>query len=186
MRSIALLATFLCAFALPSPGRADDAGEIRKLVPAAAAMPRDDLKKLATSDAPMPADFESQNLTLTLLSLPLTDDKRLLAEFRYLGDGPPRPSKLAAEISRQVGAGSFSVPLGPATMIHADRIKDVTCKVAGDAARGTIKFEVPELYAGQIDYLARKADDRWQIVEFHLPARDIHLALDERGVWKRK
>ncbi len=186
MRSIALLATFLCAFALPSPGWADDAAQIREQVPIAAAIPRDDLKKLATSDAPMAADFESQNLTLTLMWLPLSDDEKLLAEFRYLGDGPPRPSKLAAEISRQVGAGSFSVALGPATIIHADRIKDMTCKVEGEAARGTIKFEAPDLYAGQVDYVARKAGDRWQIVEFHLPARGIRLALDERGVWRRK
>ena len=73
----------------------------------------------------------------------------------------------------------------PVTMIHADRIQEVTCKVDGDTARGTIKYEVPKLYAGQVDYVARKSDDRWTITEFHLPAHDIHLSRSESGAWRK-
>jgi hypothetical protein len=168
--------------------RADDLKEIRNLIPAAAAMTLGDMDKLATSTTPpKPSDVESKTLTLMLFSLKGGDDEKAKKEFRYLTERIPKPSQLAMEINRFVkGRGKIRFALGPVTMIHADRITDVTCKVDGDMATGTVSFKVPSLYEGKADYVARRKAGKWQITEFKLPANKVHIVRDDKGVWRKK
>ena len=87
---------------------------------------------------------------------------------------------------RVVKVGNLTIPRGPVTFIHADRITDCSCKVDGDQATGTVTFKVPKLYQGKVDYMARRTDDKWQIVEFAMPGRDIHVVRGDDGKWKKK
>jgi len=87
---------------------------------------------------------------------------------------------------RVVKVGNLTIPRGPVTFIHADRITDCSCKVDGDQATGTVTFKVPKLYQGKVDYMARRTDDKWQIVEFTMPGRDIHVVRGDDGNWKKK
>jgi hypothetical protein len=159
--------------------RAADVDEIRKLIPAAAAMSLKDFDKLATSaTTPKPSDLQQKTLTLMLLTVKAaTTDEKALEEFRYL-NGVPKPSQLAKEITRFVyGRGRFRIALGPVTMIHADRITDCTCNVEGDKATGRVSFRVPNLFEGKVNYVARRREGKWRIEEFFMPAHQIHIAL---------
>ena len=42
------------------------------------------------------------------------------------------------------------------TLVHADRIRGVTCEVKGDTATGTVSYEVPKLYRGKFNYVAQR------------------------------
>jgi hypothetical protein len=56
--------------------------------------------------------------------------------------------------------------------------------VEGDTASGTVKFEVPDLYAGQVAFEALRSDGEWTITQFKLPAYDVHISLNDRGLWE--
>jgi hypothetical protein len=186
MRSLALLFVG-CLFTSIQVAAADDAAEIKKLVPAASAMSKADFEKLAHSDTALKAsDVEDKSLTFMLLAVRMRDDAKAREQFRYIAPGPIRPSELVAEIYRTLNLGGTRVPLGPVTMIQADRITGLTCTVEGDTAKGTISFEVPKLYTGKVDYVARKAKGKWRIEEFHMPAYEIHVALGKNGKWEQK
>ena len=67
---------------------------------------------------------------------------------------------------------SVGVSQGPATMIHAGRITDCTChQVNGDQYAGTVSYEVPKLYRGKFDYVAKRNGGKWQIT------RTVHVGL---------
>jgi hypothetical protein len=114
------------------------------------------------------------------------EDAKAKEEFRFLTPRPAKPSELAAEMYRSWSLGGSKVVLAPVTMIHANRITKITCDVKGNTAKGVVSFEVPKLYAGQVDYVARKIDGTWRIVEFAMPAQEIRVVLGENGKWKEK
>jgi hypothetical protein len=176
-----LLASFAaCALA-------DDAEEIKKLIPAASGMARADFEKLAMSDtAPKPSDVEEKTLTLLLFTAKPRDDTKAKEQFRFLTTGYPKPSQLAAEMYRSLNLAGTKVVLAPVTMIHADRITGLTCEVMEGTAKGTVSFEVPKLYAGKADYVARKVDGAWRIEEFAMPGYEIRVVRGEKGKWKEK
>ena len=162
---------------------ADDKEEIRKLIPDATAMKKEDLTKLATSpSAPKAADIEDKSITLYILSMRADRTDEQVQEFKMLNE-TPRPSDLAKEISRSRRIGSFELTLGPTTAIHGDRIKDISCEVDGDTARGSVTFHVPNLYEGKLDYIAERQDEAWRITELLMPAHGIHIARGENGLW---
>jgi len=171
---------------------ADDAEEIRKLIPFASAMKLADLDRLAMSPtSPKESDVEDKSLTLMAISVRVTadEDEKAREQFRFLGEpgAVAKPSELAKELTRYVvGKGRFRVALGPVTFIQADRITDFTCKIDGEAATGTVSFEVPKLYAGKADYVARRTGGKWQITEFLMPGRGIHIVRGEDGKWRRE
>jgi len=167
---------------------ADDAEEIRKLVPFASSMKLADLDRLAMSPtSPKESDVEDKSLTLMFLTFPMTTDEKSREQFRFLTDAMPKPTDLVKELTRHVvGKGRFRVALGPVTFVQADRITDFTCKIGGERATGTVSFEVPKLYKGKADYVARRTDGKWQIGEFMMPGRGVHIVRGEDGKWGRK
>src|SRR5690606_12191866 len=107
-------------------------------------------------------------------------------QFRYLTDTLPKPSEIAEEMYRTIGAGNFRILTAPVTMIQAERITKFEAKVEGDNAAGTFAFKVPELYEGNADFVANRKDGSWRIDELMLPKLKIHIARDAKGVWSHK
>ena len=166
----------------------DDAAAIKKLVPKAAAMARDDFMRLAKMAAPKADDFEDRSLTLVLLNLrtsPDDNDKRK-QQFRFVTKGFPKASDIVSEVYRDRRIGGLTVAKKPVTIIHLDRITACTAKVEDDRATGTVTFKVPDLYEGKVDYVAQRKEDQWQIVQFMMPAFEIHITRGENGKWKSK
>ncbi len=191
-----LFATLLAALVVAAVTRAVEdeqaatpADQIRQLIPGAAAMRTADFKRMATSPTtPKASDFEDKSLTLMFWTIPhVADaDEETREEFEFVTERIPRPSDLAREMWRTVGAGGVRIQTGPVTAIHAERITKMHCKVEGDRATGTVHFEVPDLYRGKVDFVARQHDGKWRIEEFSMPARKIHIVRDEQGTWREK
>ena len=172
---------------------ADDAQVIRELIPCESAMMRADFDRLATSPSTLkPADVEDKSLTLMLFAQMKVEKGQTTEQqeqFRYLlGDRPvmPKPSDLAKEMCRDRRTGKRRIVLAPVTYIHGDRITDCTCNVDGDVATGTVSFKVPRLYQGEVDYVARRLEGNWFIVEFIMSAYKIHIIRGDDGMWKEK
>ena len=166
---------------------ADDGSNIKHAVPADSAMMQADFERLATGQSIRSASkVEDKSLTLMLLALKVKDDEKAKAEFRFLTDGYPKPSELAAELYQERRTGKRGILLGPVTFIHSDRITDFTCDVKTDKATGTVSFKVPNLYQGKVNYVARKLGTKWFITEFIMPAHGIHLVRSDDGLWKEK
>ena len=85
--------------------------------------------------------------------------------------------ELIRELSRSRYLGYYS-------MIHADRITDFTCELDGDAAKGSVSFKVPGLWAGKVQYAAERVDGRWRITEFQMPIHRWRFVRSEAGRWK--
>ena len=187
MRRIVSSFLMLLTFCLLRPAVAEDAKQIRQLIPAAAAMSKADMEKLATSEAPSYDDIEDKSFTLQVLAMKLNKDRsdEQVEEFQMLTE-TPKPSDLAAEMYRVRRIGQLKIPLGPVTAIHPERITDFTCDVKEDTARGTVSFKVPELYQGKVSYVARKKGDKWRVEEFLLPAHKIHIARGDDGRWREQ
>jgi hypothetical protein len=74
----------------------------------------------------------------------------------------------------------------PRTLVVRDHITAFTCEVAGDAAKGSVRYEVANLYRGKFDYVATRSGGSWEISELSMPARKIHLVRNEDGDWTAK
>jgi hypothetical protein len=161
-------------------GCADDAARIKALIPAATAMPQEYWDKTANSDTPLKAsDIDERPLTTMLLTFgpkarPRTKEAK--EEFGGIDGRPMKASSYREEISRRTD--------GLVTLVHADRITEFTCEVDGDTAKGTVAFEVPELYRGKFEYVARRSRGNWAITETAMPANGIHVVRDQQGKWK--
>ena len=102
------------------------------------------------------------------------------------------PGSVVVKIREEIGhpvqmPHSVRVSQGPATMIHAGRITDCTChQVNGDQYAGTVSYEVPKLYRGKFDYVAKRNGGKWQITELSMSAYKVHLVRGEDGKWNVK
>ena len=172
-------------FAPASELFADDKAEIRRLIPAATSMTRKYLMTMLKAQTPKASDFEDKSLTLMLLVLPISEDREAKKEFRFLNERLTKPQKILEEVYRG-GVVRKLFPNSPITFIHADRITDVTCKAKGDTATGTISFKVPSLCEGKVNYKAIRKSGKWRITELKMPANKIHIARDDKGVWRKK
>jgi hypothetical protein len=170
---------------LAATAAADDAEEIKKLIPAASGMARADFEKLARADTAL-SDIDEKTLTLLVFTAKPRDDAKAKEQFRFLTPGYPKPSQLATEMYRSLNLAGTTVVFAPVTMIQADRITGLTCDVKEGVAKGTVSFEVPKLYAGKVDYVARKVDGAWRIEELAMPGYEIHVVRGEKGKWKEK
>ena len=112
-----------------------------------------------------------------------TDEQ--LEEYKTLTE-VLKPSDLAAEIYRARRIGKIVIPLGPVTAIHVERITNFTCEIDGDTARGTVSYKVPDLYRGNVNYVAQRKGDTWRITEFLMPAHEIHIVRDDDGKWSEQ
>ena len=166
---------------------ADDASDIKHVIPSDSAMMHADFERIASGQSiPSSSKFQDKSLTLMLLALKVKDDQKAKAEFRFLTDGYPKPSALASELFHERRTGKRGILLRPVTFIQSDRITDFTCDVKADKATGTVSFNVPNLYQGKVKYVARKLDTNWFITEFIMPAHGIHLIRSDDGLWKEK
>lgn len=178
----ALIASLICLSTAATPRHsvwAEDERDIRALIPAAAAIPRSDLEKLLNVNGLDPDKIENRTLTLVLgLGTTPRRDRDAQRQFRHL---VARLSPL--QLTRELGRLSGNRPNSVITMIHADRITEFTCEIDGESATGEVAFQAPELFAGRVEYVALKEDDRWRITEFLVPAYEIHLQREEDGTW---
>jgi hypothetical protein len=162
---------------------ADAAKAIRSLIPAAAGMREAEMatvdKIAATQTAPKPDAFGNKPLSVMVMIYKIHPPGLYKAQAEDFCFEAPSVSAegLFEEIRRSRDSDYYS-------MIQPDRITDFTCKVDGDRARGVVSFKVPHLYEGKVHYVAERAEDQWEIKEFHLPAHGWKFVRTEGGKWK--
>ncbi|EMB17828.1 protein containing Serine/threonine protein kinase [Rhodopirellula europaea 6C] len=146
------------------------------LIPEAASISNEDFQKLQTN--PAAQTIKNKSLSLVLMALDIRDQSPEAAnEFRFLVEGYPKPSEIAAAMSPSRSKGYFSI-------IQPDYITE--CKITNstdEIARGKVTFNAPKLYIGSATFKARKHDGTWQIEKFHLPSRQISIELGEDENW---
>ncbi len=161
----------------------------RVLISAATAIDKAEFEKLATSPtAPTADSFKENTLSSELIMLafkPGEDDQNEKRQFRFLTDRVPKPAQIAREMYRGIGRGRATLVFRPVTMIQSERITRCEADVDGNTATGSFDFHVPGLYEGNADFVAKKNDDQWQIVEFKMKTMGIHVAIDDEGKWRR-
>ena len=70
------------------------------------------------------------------------------------------------------------------SLIRPEYITGLTREIKGDTITGTVAFEVKNAYRGKVNYIARRAERRWRIVEFRLPVRGSGTRLGADGMWR--
>lgn len=149
----------------------------RSLIPAAASISIEDFQKLQSN--PSRDAIQNECLSLILMTLDVRDQSPEAAgDFRFLVEGLPKPSEIAAAMSPSRSKGYFSI-------IQPDYITE--CKITNstdEIARGKVTFNAPRLYIGSATFEARKHDRTWQIEKFHLPSRQISIVLGIDGNWQ--
>ena len=166
-----------------------DADQIRWLIPQASAMATAEFDRIARAtivrECPNP-EFPNPSLTCVLISRKW-GDPGLPKHLRWTGE-VVKPSDLAKENHRAIPfLSGRNISFPPyATLLHADRITEFTCDVKGDTATGAVSFRVPELYEGNVDYVALRKEGRWRIEEFLLPGLSLKVVRQgtATGTWK--
>ena len=134
--------------------------------------------------APRMDQLEDQSLTLFIMTRPVSSEefsKEQLQEFEFHESSTPDPNVLAKWI---VNAKLNSVDRGSLyTAIPKMGMKNYTCDIEGDIARGVFHYEIPKYCRGQIQFTAIKEGGDWQISEFAMPAIAIKLAMKNKK-WK--
>jgi len=174
-------------------GDAKEAGEIKKLVPAATAMSNAEYKVTCElTNAPTEELYENKSLTMLILTTLWWESKMYSnmihpdrtkegedadakAEFEWL------ELLIPFEALQEIDRGERR----PKTIIHANRITDVTCHVDEDRATGCVSFTVPRICRGKVNYVAVKSDGVWKITEFHMPAHKLDIR-KEGDEWRRE
>jgi hypothetical protein len=167
-------------------GGADDLtpAKARELIPEAAGMPADELRKLGeTADATKFRPSNGDSLTWLVMNYVPDPKGPKEPSFRLLGE-PPDPVVAAKVIAGPKDKDGKPKPY--ASVIHAEYITDCTCKTDGDTATGTVTFKAEKAYEGKAEYTARKKDGRWRIEEFRIPDLKLHTALGADGKWVKK
>jgi hypothetical protein len=179
---IALVAASAITFSPSAVLAAEDAAaakEIKLRLPESAGMSNAEFQKLAAAtEVPKLTGDGNHSLTLVVLNLPTdaADDKKA-AEFRFLATRV-KPATLARHFGATRGDGFASA-------IQPGDIKKVTCDVDGDTAKGAVTFAADKLYEGTVQYVAKKIDGRWKVIEFALPAHDIQIHRRADNSWQR-
>jgi hypothetical protein len=181
-----VVTTVLLGLTAALVARADDAEEIKKLVPKAAAISRQVFDTIAKGESVKPSDFDELSLTAVLLGAgPKLDSDGKAAKEEFEMFQPINVAGIAREIS-QVAIGRIQLPSPVVTAVHLNRITNFTCTVDGDTAKGTVSYSVPNLYRGKFAYVAKRKEGKWEIVEIAMPAHRVSLVRDEKGKWKKQ
>ena len=146
---------------------------------AGASMQLSEFERFASSNPILKAsEFDNQPLTLLFWQLPGGKDRtdQQKKEFDLTGGQFPEPAELAKAIKPR---SLFPI----CSVIQLKYIKEFTCEVKGDTARGTVKV-VAAPYHIVPHYVARLKDGRWKVVEFSLPAYKTKTVLGEKGRWR--
>jgi hypothetical protein len=153
---MALLLALLC--------QSDPRDEIRKAMTDAASLPSAEWEQLQKK----PRSLEEMSargkctLTFAVLSLPLHPD----IELDLIPEAEIRPRDVQASIAKTV-----------VSCLQPGYIKDLTCAVDKDEARGAVTAEIPKFGKLTAEYVARR-QVLWQLVEFRLPRAGMVCALD--------
>jgi hypothetical protein len=177
MKSRILVLAVICGGAVagaPVPEPTLTVEQVKALLPEAASISIKEFKALAES--PAPRTLPNHSLTMEFGSAP--PDKPEKSDFRFLGDEPVQPHKLAQALS-------VSEKKGYASVIQPEYITDCTLKVEGDKATGVVSFRAKGLYEGTVGYTARRMEGMWRVVEFDLPKSKVKLTRGGDGTWKR-
>lgn len=149
----------------------------RLLIPEAASISHEDFQKLQTN--PSATTVENKSLSLVLMTLDIGDQSpEATNDFRFLVEGYPKPSKIAAAMSSSRSKGYFSI-------IQPEYITE--CRITNstdEMAQGKVTFNAPKLYIGSVTFEARKHEGKWRIEKFHLPSRQISIVPGEDGDWQ--
>lgn len=168
---------------VPDPSQELSRGQARELLSEAASLSREEFIQILNSPPMSIAGIKNQSLTVLLLAVdPLHAEKQnpsAIEDFQYLianGQDPDRRLILAA-IQGQ-GNGEY------VSLIQPEYITDCTCQNRGDTAEGHVEYRAGNVYAGSADFTAKRQNDRWEIVAFHLP--EYHLATRRQpdGTWR--
>ncbi|MDE0736374.1 MAG: hypothetical protein OSB47_11160 [Pirellulaceae bacterium] len=165
-----------------SSGQGLTAEAAQELLPSAASMSSADFEKLASGQTvPGPDSIKNKTLSFVLLTLnPLkasAENQAALEDFNFSsGNAPPQLSDIAAVIYK-------SKAKGYATFLQPDLITHCTCDSDGDTASGFVTFHAPDLFAGKVEFIARRKQGKWQIEEFHLPNYGIKTVRGDDNQW---
>lgn len=166
----------------------ETAALIRRAFQTAAGMSLEDMATLASAETTPKMDaLADQSLALFWLAWvpPMADDGKRFPdrnrEMRMLLDPSLglKPAELAESMHQ-------TVPLGYSILVKWENVTRVTSQVTNDEARGMVAFHVPDCVAGQVQYIARRKEGRWEITEFALPAHGIRLSRAPTGGWSRR
>ena len=151
----------------------------RSLIPAAASISIKDFQKLQTN--PSSDAIQNKSLSLVLLTLDVRDrSPEEASDFRFLVEGFPHPSKIAAAMSPSRSKGYYSI-------IQPDYITECQITTSTDEfAQGKVTFNAPKLYIGSVVFESRKRGGTWRIEKFHLPSHKISIVLGDDGTWNRQ
>ena len=126
--------------------------------------------RILTQSLEQPARQKWKTTQTNLLTLVLLCNKGIREEgkfdqFQFQTDRTPRPNELVGEVNRGLGGYPLFLPTAPVSMIHQDRITDITCEVKGNKATGVVSYQVPGMYFGKVKYIAEKTPTHWYITE---------------------
>jgi hypothetical protein len=154
-------------------------GEATRLIPSAAAIPTETLERFVTDPPSTVSGIEDQRLTALVLAMDpesaAREDARVLGDFRYISAQSPTPQK----ILRTVRSGD-----GTATIIRPEYIVDCTCRSEDGRAEGVVTFRAPGVYEGQAEFTAERADGRWRVTGFRMPAYRLETRRTSDGTWQ--
>jgi hypothetical protein len=115
-------------------------------------------------------DLMDQPLVLVILEAEAGTTPAELREFRSLWpEGTP------------VG---WPQPDQRAYLFSQEEITALQYEVSKNFIVGTVSYHRPEVWEGRTDFVMRKTEGEWRVVEFHMPVRGVRTVLTSEGVWR--
>jgi hypothetical protein len=170
---------------LPAPDPAQELSrdEAKAMLPKAASVSYEEFSRILDSPPMSIGEIENQSLTVLLLAVDpvqaVEQNPNAIGDFQYLapnGQGPD-PRMIQAAI---LGHGETDF----VSLIQPEYITNCTCQNRGDAAEGHVEYRAGNVYAGSADFTAKRQEDHWEIVAFHLPEYRLTTRRDPDGRWR--
>lgn len=167
----------------PNPSQELSANEARELLPEAASLSLTEYSEILQSPPVSLGEIKNQSLTALLLAVDPAwakeQNSKAEADFRYLTPKgyDPVPEMIHAAILGKADADFVS-------LIQPDSITNCTCDSMGDTAKGHVEYRAGNLYAGSADFTAKRQEDHWKIVAFHLPEFRLKTQRRPDGTWQ--
>jgi hypothetical protein len=157
------------------------AAQAKALLPEAAGVPADFLKRVAEEGTVVTGKVPPNGHSLTWAILTHAPPREPVKdpEFKFLAENAVNVGAVMAAISKSGGKGYGSV-------IQPEFITDCTCTVKGDTATGVVTFKADKAYQGKVEYTARVKDGKWRVEEFRMPNLKIAVKLGADGKWVKQ
>ena len=153
----------------------------------AAGLPRDQWESIAGNPIGVTAGIKGEPLSIVLLNLQpelvSKTNPAVLEDFRWT-NGVPSPRDLQRKMSHIV--------MGKVSMLQRDFIDELTYKkVENDEfpprLAGSVRFEAPGLYSGEVEFVAEiEKDNEPKVIEFKLPNYGLSVVQLSDGSWKSR